>query len=121
MLPNCQAESTGDSIWSGVGVDYVIEIWRSGSNWYRKYRSGWLEQGGIIPQATATGDEIINFYAPFSSKPVVIMQRESNSTIDALDHFVRIDTVTNTTFTLRRYYRSGTYYIDHWKAVGQGV
>ena len=30
-------------------ADYVIETWRSadGSSWYRKYKSGWVEQGGI--------------------------------------------------------------------------
>ena len=30
-------------------ADYVIETWRSddGSMWYRKYKSGWVEQGGI--------------------------------------------------------------------------
>lgn len=29
-------------------ADYVIETWRStdGSSWYRKYKSGWVEQGG---------------------------------------------------------------------------
>ena len=31
-------------------ADYVIETWRSddGSMWYRKYKSGWVEQGGNI-------------------------------------------------------------------------
>ncbi len=30
-------------------ADYVIESWRSddGTQWYRKYKSGWVEQGGI--------------------------------------------------------------------------
>ena len=30
-------------------ADYVIETWRSddGSTWYRKYKSGWVEQGGV--------------------------------------------------------------------------
>lgn len=29
-------------------ADYVIETWRAadGSSWYRKYKSGWVEQGG---------------------------------------------------------------------------
>jgi hypothetical protein len=28
-------------------LDFVVESWESGSNWYRKYRSGWVEQGGV--------------------------------------------------------------------------
>jgi hypothetical protein len=30
-------------------IDFVIESWKDGSgNWYRKHRSGWIEQGGIV-------------------------------------------------------------------------
>ncbi len=30
-------------------ADYVTETWRStdGTQWYRKYKSGWVEQGGV--------------------------------------------------------------------------
>jgi hypothetical protein len=27
-------------------IDYVIETWKSGDSWYRKFKSGWIEQGG---------------------------------------------------------------------------
>jgi len=32
-----------------TSMDYVIENWNSpdGTSWYRKYKSGWIEQGGI--------------------------------------------------------------------------
>lgn len=33
-------------------IDYVVETYRSGDKWYRKYKSGWLEQGG---RASLTG------------------------------------------------------------------
>ena len=29
---------------------YIVETWRSGNNWYRKYSDGWIEQGGYIEQ-----------------------------------------------------------------------
>ena len=31
-------------------ADYVTETWRAsdGSSWYRKYKSGWVEQGGVL-------------------------------------------------------------------------
>jgi hypothetical protein len=30
------------------GVDYVVETWTSGTEWYRLYKSGWVEQGGYF-------------------------------------------------------------------------
>ena len=40
-------------------VDYVIEMQRPTSannyTWYRKYKSGWVEQGGRVPVASGNG------------------------------------------------------------------
>ncbi len=33
--------------------DFVIERYDDGTNWYKKWASGWLEQGGKLKQATA--------------------------------------------------------------------
>lgn len=30
-------------------MTYVSETWSNGSNWYRKWSDGWIEQGGTIP------------------------------------------------------------------------
>lgn len=40
-------------------ADYVTETWRAsdGSSWYRKYKSGWVEQGGIM----SSGEKNITF------------------------------------------------------------
>lgn len=35
-------------------IDYVVESHVEGANWYRKYKSGWLEQGGIGETGTIT-------------------------------------------------------------------
>ena len=37
-------------------ADYVIAVWTAadGSAWYRKYSSGWVEQGGTLPTGTTT-------------------------------------------------------------------
>lgn len=44
-------------------LDFVVESWKAadGFGWYRKYRSGWVEQGGIVPDL---GDvqQTVNFY-----------------------------------------------------------
>jgi hypothetical protein len=43
-------------------IDYVIESWTDGASWYRKYRSGWIEQGGYV-----TADGVKNFLIPFTN------------------------------------------------------
>ncbi len=42
-----------------MNADYVIETWfaSDGSSWYRKYKSGWVEQGGIM----SSGEKNITF------------------------------------------------------------
>ena len=37
-------------------ADHVVEVWTAadGSAWYRKYSSGWVEQGGTLPVGTTT-------------------------------------------------------------------
>lgn len=42
--------------------DYVVDSYHDGINWYRKYKSGWLEQGGT----TDTANKTITFLKPFA-------------------------------------------------------
>ena len=37
--------------------DYVVESYNDGTNWYRKYKSGWIEQGGISATVSATAQQ----------------------------------------------------------------
>ena len=32
----------------GVSQKYLIESYKNGTNWYRIYSDGWIEQGGVI-------------------------------------------------------------------------
>lgn len=45
--------------------DYVVETYKSGSNWYRKYKSGWVEQGGIFSLGAAA-KKTVTFLQSFS-------------------------------------------------------
>ena len=40
-------------------IDYVVESYENGVNWYRKYKSGWCEQGSIYTNSN-TGFQTIN-------------------------------------------------------------
>lgn len=45
-------------------IDYVVESWDDGAGgWYRKYRSGWVEQGGRVE--TNAVSNTINFWVEF--------------------------------------------------------
>jgi hypothetical protein len=48
-------------------LDFVVEYWDSGDGeygWYRKYRSGWIEQGG--KSRSNNGHHYITLFVPFS-------------------------------------------------------
>jgi hypothetical protein len=49
----------------GNNVDYVVESYNDGTNWYRVYKSGWLEQGGKLTFADATSTNVV-FLKPFA-------------------------------------------------------
>ncbi|MDR2760695.1 MAG: DUF2793 domain-containing protein [Rickettsiales bacterium] len=77
-------------------VDYVVESHRDeNGNWYRKYKSGWISQGGIFSNTgTPNGGKSIavNFNTPFQSVCLSCMMQiySSSSSVDWL----------NTRFTL---------------------
>lgn len=91
-------------------LDYVVESYRSGTEWYRKYKSGWIEQGGKI---AATG--IITLLKPMTDKEyfVTAINLGFASGIDALGITER----TATTFKIA----GGTFYGAVWIVCGQGA
>lgn len=45
-------------------ADQVVEEWHEGANFYRKYSSGFIEQGGVTSQADSAGSTV-SFHGPF--------------------------------------------------------
>ena len=92
-------------------LDYVVESYKNGANWYRKYKSGWIEQGGTIETANKT----ITFLKPFS---------DTNYTLVGPGFYIanagaQIITKTTTGFTTSSDTNlTGTRY---WEAKGQGA
>lgn len=75
-------------------VDYVAETYRDGEgNWYRKYKSGWIEQGGRIVSA-ASGFKTVNFLKPFADANYTLV----NGTLSA-DNYPKSVQLTNLTQT----------------------
>lgn len=97
-----------------VDYDYVIESkfpTDLDPNWYRKYKSGWLEQGGRVE----SGD-VVTFLKPFSNNNITISvnNRSTASYFQAKAYMI-----TNTGFKIFQ----GQGYINptDWEAKGMGV
>ena len=59
---------------------YITETWRSGSEWYRKWSNGLIEQGGVIYTRSDSAD--ITFHKPFSGSSYSI-----SGHCDQFDHY----------------------------------
>lgn len=54
-------------------ADYVVESYNDGTNWYRVYKSGWLEQGGST-EIGNDGEYFLNFLKPFADTKYTILK-----------------------------------------------
>lgn len=48
-------------------IDFVVESYDDGTKWYRKYKSGWIKQGGEISPYTGTSWQTITFLKPYKN------------------------------------------------------
>lgn len=63
---NLDAKMDGDTI-------HIVEKWSSGSNWYRKWSDGWIEQGGSNISATVKSTPTINLNTAFTTTNYVAL------------------------------------------------
>lgn len=47
--------------------DYVVESYNDGTNWYRKYKSGWVEQGGQTPTVAGGSTTTVTLLKPYNN------------------------------------------------------
>lgn len=104
----------------GLG-DYVVEsqILSDGS-WYRKYKSGWLEQGGGFVSNDAT-DTIVTLLKPYTSTTYSIMVGQMiGSAGDASFWNFAVTNKTTSTVTIHNA-TNGAGNICQWEAKGMGA
>ena len=54
-------------------IDYIVESKvNSDGSWYRKYKSGWLEQGGIGLTVSADGKKTVTLIKPFKNTEYIV-------------------------------------------------
>lgn len=53
---------------------YIVSTWKSGSNWWRKYSDGFIEQGGVVTGIYNKGWVLnnVNLHTPFSNTSYTI-------------------------------------------------
>lgn len=99
-------------------IDYVIESQiKADGSWYRKYKSGWLEQGGIKSISINT----INLLKPYSNTNYKVLpsQEDTNYALNMI-----ITAKTTTSFILKARTTKGQDYLTFkgsWVAIGQGA
>ena len=105
------------SLESRLGYDYIVSSWTSGTEWYRKWKSGWLEQGGrVVP--TAEGIKTVTLHLPFKSDSYAILTGSyRNYYADYYGDFISLTNKKTTSFDLSMYF-SSSYNGVNWKAEG---
>lgn len=103
-----------------ANIDYVVESQvNSDGSWYRKYKSGWLEQGGKL--ITGTGD--YTFLKPYASLLNVTIQVMTTNDVGATNAgaWLLSPGPTNTGFQILGNFDPTYYNSGYWYAVGQGA
>ncbi|MDD6153605.1 MAG: hypothetical protein PUC11_06650, partial [Elusimicrobia bacterium] len=102
-------------------VDFVVESYHGeDGNWYRKYKSGWVEQGGITDIVPATQSvTTITLFKPFASTVYGIVAANNPASINWATHAdLQITAKTTTSFGVSANVSNNNRI--NWYACGQG-
>lgn len=101
---------------NGTAVKYVTETYNDGTNWYRKWSDGWLEQGGVI---AGNFSGILTFLLPFSDARYSISKNIGASSAaspqEAYMSFFDLTALSARTL------QGGSYINTRWYACGSGI
>lgn len=99
-------------------IDYVVESYRNGTEWYKIYKSGWVEQGGRTE--ITIGDITVNFLVPYSEVPYVFKTGYTDSLVNYQQRYsAAVFNVTTESFqTGIAQQETGQGF---WRAEGQGA
>lgn len=75
--------NNGSLFLDGKKMAYVCETWKNGSNWYRKYSDGWIEQGGEFTKVRDTNITVTFPVAFKDTNYTIATSQYSNSSGDA--------------------------------------
>ena len=73
-----EAQKAADAAGGKNVKSYVIETWKSGQSWYRKYSDGFIEQGGFI-SIDSPSEVTTTFFVPFTILPHISLGGVTNA------------------------------------------
>ncbi len=101
-----------------VNGDWVVESQlptaENNYTWYRKYKSGWVEMGGMIPKNAGTTSVSTNFPLSFSITPNVILTKVIDTAVTEQNSIV-VRAVSLDKFTINKLTTNNAVY---WYACG---
>lgn len=100
------------------GADYVVESYNDGTNWYRVYKSGWIEQGGVV--SSSTGEIVISMLKPLKDANYTLLVTATDPNVVCTAHTLA---KTNTSFKMfvGGLNGSGQTAQRNWSVFGQGA
>lgn len=102
---------------------YVVETYRNGTQWYRKYSDGTVEQGGYITGLSTNTEKTFEFVTQFQNPDTVTMHVTNIFTGDYSTYRggITISSITNSEFTVWSDALTSSAYKDntaYWEARG---
>ena len=99
-----------------VNIDYVVDSYVNGTEWYRVYKSGWIEQGGTT--TTSANSKVITFLKPFSDTNynVIVGNMYTTANTSGVSTSSLASALTATGFQLSQPNQSTRY--STWRACG---
>ena len=114
-------------------ADYVVETYQDGTEWYRVYKSGWIEQGGVVKKGSSLGDgetwdQTIPFLKPFKNTnySINVVAGFGTNSGSAAGQEVKYKSKTENSILISLYNRNSSTDMDAniemtWEVKGQGA
>lgn len=105
-----------------TNIDYVVESkvpTASDPSWYRKYKSGWLEQGGQTPTVAGGATTTVTLLKPYNNTVYNVMVQPVGAYTNSGEANNIIPTRTTTNFVIASGQIAAQPFI--WRAEGQGA
>ncbi|WAW06773.1 phage tail protein [Oxalobacter formigenes] len=107
---------------NGTAVKYITETFNDGTNWYRKWSDGWVEQGGstMSGNVSTIHDKTYSFYIPFQDVNYSIFINQLTGAIGTVSNGMVIRKMNGNTFNVL-YQPEAANLSYNWHACGMGV
>lgn len=101
-------------------IDYIVESKvNSDGSWYRKYKSGWLEQGGIGLTVSMDGTKTVTLIKPFKDTKYIVNWLDQDGSTNTSSGTRGISNKTTTSFVAHNGQDKNMNI--GWIAIGQGA